>query len=309
LYSSSAPSFAANPFEDNDDEDDSDDEYSDGSSLSGSGDQYEAGCTEPGFNAEGFYIGHLEKEIDLGQQKAYVEEEKWDLGIGIDMTLKVPDSPVQSKMSAAGVFGGLFSGSNSNMGTLFGGYSSPLAELMSDTTGANGNITHQSVSYDDDDFADDDVVFRPAFSRSNAIPSPSLPLPPPFSGEIPSRFNAYVGGPSIIPSNGSTDNLAVDNQNGLNYGLGTSRISSLMSDNVTSTIQPESTAVPEDNLSTIWQPWNSNDASLKPYQESPIQIPVGGSPMVYNAYDAEPPFSSNNGDWNRNLQTGKLFIL
>lgn len=306
IFDSKAPS--ANPFEDDEDDDDDDDEYSDGSSLSDSDDDYEVGVHD-------YNIGNAKGEIELGQQQVYAEGGKWDLGIGIDMTLKVPDSPVQSKMTAAGVFGGLFSGSNSNMGTLFGGYSSPLAELISDATGVgNGNMTQQNLSYDDDDFADDDVVFRPAFSRSNTIPSPSLPLPPimPFSGEMSSTFSTYVGGPSIINGNNGINELAVvDERNGLNnYGLGTSMMSTLMSDNVTSTYQSEPVAVQEDNVSTTWQqPWNSSNASSNTYQKSPTQNPVGGSPMVYgHSSDAKPAYSSNNSEWNRKVEDNDHFV-
>jgi hypothetical protein len=84
-----------------------------------------------------------------------------------------------SKVSA-GAYGGLF-GNNlggNNIGVnsgMFGGYSSPLAELMA-SNGPNGvaaDTVVQDIPYDED--ADDVVVFRPAFSRFQRVPSPSSP--------------------------------------------------------------------------------------------------------------------------------------
>ena len=136
-----------------------------------------------------------------GKGEVPEESNNWNYDAGSTGNTLASTVPLVSLLqptnaSASGAFRGLFSGSGSGSnGSLFSDYKGAMPELVP------SKDMEQTAPFEDDDCADDVVVFRPAFSRINA--GSSTNPPPPMS---------YIGSaatPSLQPysSNGSSTGM------------------------------------------------------------------------------------------------------
>lgn len=128
-----------------------------------------------------------------------------DMGTTLASTVPLVSLLQPTNAATSGAFQGLFSGSGSGSnGGLFGDYKSTMPDLIP------SQDMKQAAPFEDDDFADDVVVFRPAFSRINAG---SSTLPPP-----PMSYIGSAATPTLQPYllNGSSSGMG--DLGGLNQG-------------------------------------------------------------------------------------------
>jgi hypothetical protein len=235
---------------------------------------------EAGLDA--FYVGDAE-EVEVGEP--YEGTTSWamdtgHMGSGLGHSCAIP-SPVAmqpSGVTASGVFGGLFStlGSGSSE-SLFAGYGGTMEGSMADLMPAIGNT--QSVPYEDDDAADDVVVFRPAFSRINAGPSSNQPPPLSYIGDSPTpALQPYLTNTRAATS-GPSDMGLSSNSHRRSDPFGLSGPSNTYDDRFESTVPgirgPEST----------WHPWDRSSTptlSCAPDEGGYGPIPMGS--MVFGEY-------------------------
>ena len=216
---------------------------------------------------------------DEGEGDMFNECSQWNYSVGYtsgpsSAVTAPPASLLQtnSAVSPSGAFSGLFTGLSSGSNINFYQYADTSENLnMMPTTS-----TTQNAIPDDDDFADDVIVFRPAFSRINTSSS-SLPPPPPLtyiggslsSLEAPQQQNAHNGLPPALDfAYGSRSNRAYETEISHN--------------------------APQPQLETNWQSWEKS-GSLSLYGNGnggystiptpvpipmPISIPMGS--MIFN---------------------------
>lgn len=236
---------------------------------------------EAGLDA--FYIGDAE-EVDVGEP--YGETTSWALdtahmggGRGPKCVIPSPVAIQPSGVKASGAFGGLFSnlGSGSSE-SLFAEYGGTMEGSMVNLMPAI-SIT-QSAPYEDDDAADDVVVFRPAFSRVNAGPSSNQPPPLSYIGDSPTPpLQPYLTNSSSRTATSCPADMG---------GLGSHSHMRSRPFTLSGPLDPYDdrfgSSVPGMRVAdSTWQPWDRNNTSTlscAPDEKSYAPIPMGS--MVFN---------------------------
>ena len=213
---------------------------------------------------------------DEGEGDMFNECSQWNYSLGYtsvpSSTITAPPASLlqtNSAVSPSGAFSGLFSGLSSGNNINFYQYadSSESLNMMPTTSIAQNEMP------DDDDFDDDVIVFRPAFSRINAT---SSSIPPPLS---------FIGGSSLeVPQQPNAPN---DLPPALNFSYG-SRGSNRPYETETNIGH----IAPQPHQEPNWQSWDKN-GSLSLYGNgngiggygsiptpAPIPIPMGS--MIFN---------------------------
>ena len=255
-----------------------------------SGDEYdEDAFTEDGdpdtdedeAGLDAFYVGDAE-EVEVGEP--YEGATSWSLdtghmgsSLGPNRAIPSPVAMQSNGVTASGVFGGLFSnlGSGSSE-SLFAGYGASMEGSMADLM-PTISIT-QSAACEDDDAADDVVVFRPAFSRINAGPSSNQPPPLSYIGDSPTpTLQPYLMNNRTATSGPSDMGGLSSHSNRRSGPFGLSGPLNPYDDRFESTLPGMRGA------ESTWHPWDRSSTptlSCGPEDGSYAPIPMGS--MVFN---------------------------